>query len=96
MNEAQHTTAPEWTVVVNPAAARGRGERALAPALTALEAAGVTPEIVRTTDLEHGSAQARRSGAGGRDRRRDRRRRAGRRARGRGRGNAGMWLDLKT
>ena len=54
------STRPEqaWTVVVNPAAARGRGARALAPTLGALEAAGVTPSVVRTTDLAHGAAQA--------------------------------------
>ncbi|HEV2062551.1 MAG TPA: diacylglycerol kinase family protein [Solirubrobacteraceae bacterium] len=47
-----------WAVVANPAAGRGRGERALAAARIALAEAGVPVVCVRTRDLEHARAAA--------------------------------------
>ncbi|MEA2123621.1 MAG: hypothetical protein QOI80_403 [Solirubrobacteraceae bacterium] len=57
---------PHWTVVANPAAGRGRGQRALVSTRTALADVGVQPAVVATRDLAHArTAAADAAGDGG-------------------------------
>jgi YegS/Rv2252/BmrU family lipid kinase len=60
LSEGGSTADPKhrWTVVANPAAGRGRGERALASTRTALAEAGIQPDFVSTRDLAHAHSAA--------------------------------------